>query len=441
MPKQTLILIRDGLPIENSVQDALKEHFELQILPLLPQVIHQIKKSKARYILFSDNSANTSTGINLLKRCKHQFPKSLIMYQAKTPGTEFILEVFRSGANDVIIGPLSLEKLQSCFDRLRTSYPSTPSLLAKRSAFHPSLIYTCINWIKNAWARKWQNQEYVPRHHMLYSFPILEKQVFIPQEKQISESVDVLRVRMFGSFQASINGTSIDQYLNKKNKTLFSYLLFHHQKRIPSEHLMELFWPNTLHDSAKNNLRVAIHSIRKAVQKVEKSFSLILFQNDCYYLNPEIEMHLDVAEFLDLWKKGRLAEHQDSSVEMILAYSKAVAYYQGDLIEEQLYEAWTQTERGNLKEILLVLLERLSEYYEEQSCWREVESYCKQILEKDNCRESIHRRLMRCYYHLGYRCRALKQYHACKRVLEEELEAEPSRATLHLFDQIKEDTL
>jgi DNA-binding SARP family transcriptional activator len=59
------------------------------------------------------------------------------------------------------------------------------------------------------------------------------------------------------------------------------------------------------------------------------------------------------------------------------------------------------------------------------------------MLEKDECQESVHRRLMLCYLKLGLRDRALRQYARCVEVMRRELNVEPTAETKRLCDEIR----
>ena len=61
------------------------------------------------------------------------------------------------------------------------------------------------------------------------------------------------------------------------------------------------------------------------------------------------------------------------------------------------------------------------------------------VLRGDPARERTHRRLMRIYYLQGNRTLALRQYQQCVESLRNELDVKPSRATLRLYEHIRED--
>jgi DNA-binding SARP family transcriptional activator len=65
--------------------------------------------------------------------------------------------------------------------------------------------------------------------------------------------------------------------------------------------------------------------------------------------------------------------------------------------------------------------------------------YGHAVLRYDRAHERTHRRLMRLHYLAGDRTAALRQYQQCVDALREELAVKPSRHTLMLFEQIKDD--
>ena len=116
---------------------------------------------------------------------------------------------------------------------------------------------------------------------------------------------------------------------------------------------------------------------------------------------------------------------------------RLASMYSGDFMSDELYEDWSTLERENLKEIFLVALEKISECRLDSGNLEETISLCKAILERDNCREEIYRRLMCCYQKAGRRDKALCVYRQCVRSLKDELDVEPSAATTDLCKKIR----
>ena len=108
------------------------------------------------------------------------------------------------------------------------------------------------------------------------------------------------------------------------------------------------------------------------------------------------------------------------------------------MLEDEIYDDWSSLDRENLKEIYLVILDKISENFMRREDHKESIRVCEKILEKDNCREDIYRRLMASYYRIGQRNKALKKFRKCSKILKNELEVKPTRETIELYKQIKD---
>jgi DNA-binding SARP family transcriptional activator len=200
---------------------------------------------------------------------------------------------------------------------------------------------------------------------------------------------------------------------------------------------MDIFWPNADAEAARNNLNVAIYGLRQVFRAMQPDFLHILFQDDGYFLNPAIEIWLDVEEFVQHYEAGQNFEKRGQVVEAMREYGIAESLYHGDFLEEDLYEDWIISRREGLKDDYLLILERLSRYYLEQERYATCIRLCQSILAKDNCREDAHRRLMRCYGRQGQRNLALRQYHICVESLARVLDVPPMQQTTTLYHQLR----
>ena len=100
----------------------------------------------------------------------------------------------------------------------------------------------------------------------------------------------------------------VDEWPGKKGKSIFAYLSYHSDKRICRDVLMDVFWPKSMRDSARNSLNVAIHGLRKRFQQFDPEKEYIVFSNESYFINPEIEIWTDVNDFGDLWMNAQRVE-------------------------------------------------------------------------------------------------------------------------------------
>ena len=200
---------------------------------------------------------------------------------------------------------------------------------------------------------------------------------------------------------------------------------------------MDIFWQKSCPDSARNCLNVTIHGLRRVLQDLDQQREYILFKDECYYFNPETDIKLDVEEFRKTWQSAQSVTHDKGLSAAISEFERASGLYKGDFLEDEIYDNWSSLDRENLKEMYLVILDKISENYLRYGNHLEAVRVCKKILEKDNCREDIYRRLMECYYRSGHRDRAIKMFRKCTKTLKAELGVDPTTSTIELYRKIK----
>ena len=220
---------------------------------------------------------------------------------------------------------------------------------------------------------------------------------------------------------------------------LFAYIMLNHKRPLCRDVLMDRFWPHHQPDSSRNSLNVALHAIRQTLQELDPVRDFILFKDDCYGIHPDINIFIDAESFLGHWQRARTHEASKNGQAAIRELEAARELYTGEFLEDDLYDEWASMQRENFREMYLAVLDRLSENYLHMKEPQLAATLCESILEKDNCREDIHRRLMLCYYYTGCRDKALRQFKKCTEVLLAELEVEPTHATRELYSEIKND--
>ena len=251
------------------------------------------------------------------------------------------------------------------------------------------------------------------------------------------EAPPTLAVYCLGPFRVYQDDELVNDWPSGKGKCIFKYMIANRNRPISKEILMDLFWRDADPDAARNNLNVAIYGLRQAFRTARPDFSHILFEDDCYLLNPDMGMWVDAEEFVERFEAGQTLKRKGKSAEAMREYEIAEGLYQGDFLEEDLYMDWPIPRREGLKDHYLTVLERLSTYCLEQKRYASCIHLCRKILAKDPCREDAHRRLMRCYSQQGQRNLALRQYSVCTEALRDELEVMPLDRTMALYRQIR----
>jgi DNA-binding SARP family transcriptional activator len=254
----------------------------------------------------------------------------------------------------------------------------------------------------------------------------------LPKQKGIPS----LAVYCLGPFRVYQDEQPVEDWPSSKGKAVFKYLITHRERPVIKDILMDLFWPDSPEESARNNLNVAVYGLRQALRKTNPSYSHVLFSDDCYSLNPGIHVWLDYEAFLQHIAEARKLEELEDLEAAMSEYSKAETLYQGEFLAEDRYEDWPVQKREQLKEEYLGLLDRLKFYYFEKQDYQVCITICRKMLVIDPCREEAHRHLMQCYFEGGQPYMALRQYHQCVDALKEELKVGPSAATKELYEHI-----
>jgi DNA-binding SARP family transcriptional activator len=239
-----------------------------------------------------------------------------------------------------------------------------------------------------------------------------------------------------GPFQVYLDDRLVEEWPGHKALSLFKYLLLNRQRRVLKDVLYELFWPEGDPEACRRNLHQAIYSLRHTLRRHRSDVRCLLFDDDCYFLNPELEIWVDAEEFDEHAIAGQHLEVSRRPDEAMTEYGRAEALYRGHLLEECLYEDWVGVERERRRSAYTHVSGRLAASYIERRQYSAAILLCQKALSLDRCDESAHRRLMHCYVAQGQRHLALRQFRACTEALRTDFGLEPSEETVALNDAL-----
>jgi DNA-binding SARP family transcriptional activator len=257
----------------------------------------------------------------------------------------------------------------------------------------------------------------------------------IKEGRQPEQSPPSLAVHCLGAFRVYQNNQLITDWNSLKARSILKYLVAHRATPTVKDILMDLFWRDADPEAARRNLHQAIYSLRQTLRRGQPDFQHIQFENDCYSLNPEMSIWLDFEEFEKHVQAGWRLEAAGRLAQAMAEYGIAEGFYQGNFLEEDLYEDWPRMQREHIRTTYLGIADRLSEHYVQQSQHTPAIALCQKILAQDNCCEEAHRRLMQCYVAQGQRHLAIRQYQTCVEALEE-LDLTPSEGTATLYRRV-----
>lgn len=495
MAEKLILIVDEVEDIQNHFEQVKRKDISSIRIPHGERALKFLNRQNIALLIIAQCLPDMA-GFDLLRKVKKQFPALPVIFIAVSPTLDLIIDSFREGIIDFFKRPIewnkfderitkifylekevedesgdkagtfSIERLKNLNQRKRENDTVEKKLLNTPNLSFPFINNLVLNfsWLQRIFKvknNKKIEQNMQMEHHIKEVKTQNEKKVvekltvsdhctpgasFIKKKKIIvrggkEKTVRKLRVIYFGKFQVTLDGKPLTHWPSRKVKTLFAYLILNHKKHIYKDVLMDKFWPHSDPDSARNCLNVALYNLRQNLQKIDSTLNIILYKDECYFINQTIDLYIDVEDFLAYWRLAQNSERRKDIYASLGYYELAAAIYKGDFMEEDLYQNWQDTERESLKEIYLVILDKISNFYSLDGKPSIAINLCNQILDKDNCREDVHQRLMRCYYKIGKRDKAIKQFKKCQEILKQELDVEPMSSTVNLYHQIKQGML
>lgn len=288
-------------------------------------------------------------------------------------------------------------------------------------------------WVRPVWRRPLAAQLSIRRR-----FRPSTRVVADPPPPPVQETWQpALDGRLLGVFDIRIDGQLVDGLGSQLSSRLLRYLLMQPERSCPRDVLIEAFWPESDPEHARNRLQVALSSLRKLMRAATR-VDVIEFADGRYRINPELDLSVDVDEFERLTATARRADRLGDTAAALDADREAVRLYRGDFCADLPYEDWTILPRERLRMLYGDVLDRLSDLQWRSADYDGCIATAGRMLEQDPCREDAHRLLMRCYAAQGRTHQALRQFDACRRILKVQLEAIPSRATMGVYLDIRD---
>ena len=167
-----------------------------------------------------------------------------------------------------------------------------------------------------------------------------------------------LDVKVLGKFELSRDERAII-LPSRPAQSLFAYLILHAGTAHRREKLAGMLWPDSLEETARDNLRHALWRVRKALQSA--SAVHYLKANDLSIMfNASEDCRLDASELEKL-------DESASADELMSALSE----YGGELLPG-FYEEWVVLEREHISSIFEHHMARLLSLLEKERRWLDI---------------------------------------------------------------------
>ena len=237
-----------------------------------------------------------------------------------------------------------------------------------------------------------------------------------------------VHVRLLGEFSVTTDGVAVSGLNSARLQSLLAYLLLHRTSPQSRQQLAFLFWPDTTDRQAQTNLRQLLHILRRRLPVVADA---LLVDDRTIGWRAGAPVRLDVADFeAALARAGQVKGN-----ERLAALEQAAAAYRGALLPD-CYDDWIVPERERLAQQHLAALEQGVLLHEERREYAQAIDWARRLLAADPLHEATYRRLMRLHALNHDRVAAMRVYHTCVSLLEQELGVPPSAATRELYERL-----
>jgi len=237
------------------------------------------------------------------------------------------------------------------------------------------------------------------------------------------------RLNLFGGFDLRTPAGTPFPLTVRKAMGLLAYLALRPDQAQSREKLAGLLWGDSPDAQARSSLRQVIATLRRTFP--DSGAPVLRVEGDLVALAPGA-METDAVAF-----ERAVAEATPDALD------HAAALYRGDLFEglslnADAFEGWLMVERQRLREMALgAMARRLDQALAAGATEAGVRTALR-LLALDPLQEPAHRALMQLYARQGRHTVALKQYQACRAMLEQELGVLPEPETERVYRAIRE---
>lgn len=231
----------------------------------------------------------------------------------------------------------------------------------------------------------------------------------------------------FGEGRAERNGVPIpaSAWESARARYLLFYLLTH--APCTRDQIGEAMWPDVRLERLPGNLHNTKYRVQCALDAVP-----FAYDEGLYRIAETLDYWFDVREFERLIRQAQGAPFARAAHYL----ARALDLYRDDFLRD-CYDDWCVAYRERLQQQFLTAATRLAGWLIERGRFERAVGVLQRGLALDDLREDFHRQLMRAYALQGQPEAALAQYRRCRRILQRELDAEPSPETEALARRIR----
>lgn len=245
-----------------------------------------------------------------------------------------------------------------------------------------------------------------------------------------------LKVFFLGQFKIILDDKYImtyDDIGSQKNARLLSYLLKNYRVKLSSQEIQTVMFSDDSSNNPANALKALVYRLRTILKKNFGSVNIVVSGNSTYFINPELEIILDIDIFDKLISDG---ENAQSDEERIALFERAIDLYEGAFLSMLSDEQWVIITSTYLESMFMTTTVYLLKKYMDQQKYDSIEKLSTKALNYDSLNENLHYYLIKSLIKRNKMSLAKQHYLATEKFLFDELGINPSEELRELYEEI-----
>lgn len=241
----------------------------------------------------------------------------------------------------------------------------------------------------------------------------------------------ILQIQVLGKFTLRYGETVISDEDDRSRKVwaVLAYLIYHREKIISQQELVDLCWGEDTRSSDPHNaLKSVIHRIRATLDKLQEGLGRTLLRRKagCYIWNTDVPLEVDAEVFDTLCSRGAALEGD----ERLEAYQQALALYSNDILPKLSSELWLVPITTYYHQRYVQTAEESIQLLEEQDRLQEAILLARQAVRIEPYQERLYAQLIRTLLKMGNQKGAIAVY--------EEMSELPKRSLDRAMENLQE---
>lgn len=221
----------------------------------------------------------------------------------------------------------------------------------------------------------------------------------------------ILQIQVLGKFTLRYGERVVSDEDDRSRKmwTVLAYLIYHREKTISQQELVDLCWGDDTRSSDPHNaLKSVVHRIRATLDKLQEGLGKTLLRRKagCYLWNPEIPLEVDAEVFETLCTTGAQAEGEAR----LESYRQALALYTNDVLPKLSGELWLIPITTYYHRLYVQTAEETLRLFEERERFPEAILLARQAVRIEPYQEGLYAQLIRMLLKTGNQKGAIAVY-------------------------------